>query len=346
MVNRILHPDAGALPKVHQIMHSRLRSNIDQQSVALVTALLFLAPKIAYCAPAEAAPAQSSGVTSDKLPEAAPATAAPTGSAAPAAVDPAPNAVSTSSFAPAAADATPNPVAPQVPVVAGQVATQPAGETSAATSRAPSDDRASAGAACREEPMRDGFYLRLMFGSGYARFHGTGPNGSASSSALGSHSTLAIGGGIVRGLALAATMQFTSTDADFKGGPFVSSTVTRSGNSAPVTASQKATAAQSLLGALVDWYPDPLSGLHVGLAAGLGGIAVQNHADDSTLSGVAASGALLTGYDFALSRSWALGLALVASGATSSKLKNSDSKDTGYKLSAFSIELASSLLYF
>src|SRR5512140_3572809 len=67
------------------------------------------------------------------------------------------------------------------------------------------------------EPWRDGFYLRFVQGTGYAKFHGTGPRGTLSGSGLGSHSTVAIGGGLTRGLALAGTIQSTMIEANLEG---------------------------------------------------------------------------------------------------------------------------------
>ena len=195
-----------------------------------------------------------------------------------------------------------------------------------------------------DEPGRTGFYLRFLGGAGYAKFHGTGPHGSVSASGLGNHSTVAIGGGIARGLAVAGTIQSTQTEATFDGGPFTKATLTT--DSATAVASTKAKLTQSQLGALVDWYPRLQSGFHGGLSAGLGAISLTNNADDSKLSGAALSGSLFLGYDTAISRSWALGLSAVASGITSTSLKNTNGDDAGYKLSAFSIQLGASLLFF
>jgi hypothetical protein len=194
------------------------------------------------------------------------------------------------------------------------------------------------------EPGRTGFYLRFIEGTGYAKFSGTGPQGSVSASGLGSHSTIAIGGGVARGLAIAGTIQSTMTEATFAGGPFTKATLTTDSGTAVASAKAKLTQAQ--VGALVDWYPRLQSGFHGGLSAGLGAISLINDADDSKLAGTAVSGSLFLGYDAAISRSWALGLAAVMSGATSASMKDSNGNDSGYKLSAFSIQLGASLLFF
>jgi hypothetical protein len=195
------------------------------------------------------------------------------------------------------------------------------------------------------EPSRDGFYLRFVQGTGYAKFHGTGPRGTLSGSGLGSHSTVAIGGGLARGLALAGTIQSTMIEANLDGGPFTNATITTDGGGSAV-ASGKAKMTQGQIGAMVDWYPYPLDGFHAGLSAGVGMMSLSHNADGSTLGGTATSGSLFVGYDFAISRTWEIGLGLVASGVTSASLKTSSGDDTAYKLNGYSIELGASLLYF
>jgi hypothetical protein len=192
--------------------------------------------------------------------------------------------------------------------------------------------------------MRRGFYLRMLRGSGYARLHGTGPHGSVSASGLGSDSTFAIGGGVARGLVIAGTTQVTALDSKLEGGPFAKATVTSDG--ATSTASAKAKLTLGQIGVLVDWYPSELSGLHGGLSGGFGVMTLTNAADGSQLVGTATAGSLFAGYDFAISRSWALGLMLIASGVTSASMKNTSGEESGYKLNGYSVELSGSILYF
>lgn len=195
-----------------------------------------------------------------------------------------------------------------------------------------------------DEPTRSGFYLRFLGGAGYAKFSGTGPRGSVSATGLGNHSTIAIGGSIARGLAVAGTIQGTDSDTTFEGGPFSKATLTT--DSTTKTASGKAKLSLAQIGVLVDWYPRLQSGFHGGLSAGLGALALSNNADDSKLAGTSVSGSAFVGYDTPIARSWALGITLVVSGVTSASLKNEDGDESGYKLHAFSIQLAASLLYF
>jgi hypothetical protein len=192
---------------------------------------------------------------------------------------------------------------------------------------------------------RGGFYLRIGSGLGGVNVTGTGPNGSASISGLGSNSLLAIGGSIARGLVLAGTVQASTVSGTFKGGPFPDASVTSNGKSQTASSNADATAAQ--LGVLVDWYPDPLDGWHVGLSAGLGLTSVKNHVNDSTLSGAGAAGSLFGGYDWAIGPGWSFGVALVASGTLSASLKDtSDQPITGYRMKAYSVGISGSFLCF
>jgi len=258
--------------------------------------------------------------------------AEPPTSPSPAQPGPAPSVLTLETVVPAPTEAAPAPPASQAPAVPRSpiavVAPLPVHRDACAV----------------DEPGRDGFYLRFIEGAGYAKFHGTGPGGSVSASGFGSHSTVAIGGGVARGLAVAGTIQSTVTEATFEGGPFSKATLTTAG--ATAVASAKAKLTQSQVGVLADWYPHSQSGFHGGLSAGFGAIALTNNADDSTLTGTAASGSLFIGHDTAISRSWALGLTAVASAVTSSSLKNTHGDESGYKLSAFSIQVGASMLFF
>jgi hypothetical protein len=238
------------------------------------------------------------------------------------------------------------PAAPAAPITAPS-ATSVKSSTSTASSPLPpapgtlvvrTNDRAS-------NWTRGGFYLRIASGFGDVRVSGTGPNGSASVSGLGSNSLFAIGGNIVRGLVLAGTVQASTVSGTFNGGPFPDATLASNGRVQAVSSKADATAAQ--LGLLIDWYPNPLDGWHVGLSAGLGMTSIKNHANDSTYSGTGAAGSLFGGYDWAIGPAWSFGLALVASGTLSASLKDtSDQPDTGYRMKAYSIGISGSFLCF
>lgn len=193
--------------------------------------------------------------------------------------------------------------------------------------------------------IRHGFYLRAFSGIGYAGFSGRGPNGHVSIQGLGAQSLFAIGGSVGRGVVLAGTLQASGTTAEFKGGPFEHQTVTLGESS--VNASAKADVSSSQIGLLLDWYPAPTIGWHVGASGGLGAISLLNRADDSTLVGASLSGTLFGGYDWFIAKEWSMGIALLASGVTSANMKESkEGTDAGYRLRAVSVGLAGSILYF
>ena len=199
---------------------------------------------------------------------------------------------------------------------------------------------------CISSPIHQGFYLRLTSGPGLLSLTGNGPTGHASIKGLASSSIIAIGGSIVQGLALGAVLSSTSATAKFNGGPFVNETVTTEGKLVP--ASPKASGANSGLGLFVDWYPNPTGGWHTGALLGLGFTSVVNQADGSGSAGAGLNAGLLGGYDWVIGSQWSLGLALVTSGTTRAVLKESshNREDTGYRLRAFSLGLAASVLYF
>ncbi len=187
--------------------------------------------------------------------------------------------------------------------------------------------------------------MRIGSGLGDVHMAGNGPKGTASLSGLGSNELIALGGSIVRGLVLAGAIQGSSITTTFTGGPFVDEKVTSNGGS--LTASPKADASFSALGLLVDWYPDPSDGWHVGLTAGVGFTSIKNHADDSVMTGTSTAGNVFGGYDWAIGPQWSIGLALVAGGALSASMKDSSQQpDTGYRLRSYSLGLSASFLYF
>ena len=196
-----------------------------------------------------------------------------------------------------------------------------------------------------ESNIRHGFYLRLDQGIGYVGITGNGPLGGASIKDLGSTSVITIGASIGRGVVLAGTLQAMSASATFKGGPFEGKTIVLSDRS--VSASSKADAAFSQIGLLLDWFPNPAAGWHVGASGGVGTISIVNRADESTLYGFGFTGTLFGGYDWQIAKTWSFGLSMVASGITTSTIKYSDdAADTGYRLHGLSLGVSGSILYF
>ena len=158
-------------------------------------------------------------------------------------------------------------------------------------------------------------------------------------------SVIAIGGSIGRGVVLAGTLQTMSESATFKHGPFEGKNIVPSDRS--VSASSKADATFSQIGLLLDWYPNPAAGWHVGASGGVGTIDIVNRADESTLYGFGFTGTVFGGYDWRIAKEWSFGLSMVASAITSSTIKYSDdSADTGYRLHGLSLGVSGSILYF
>lgn len=197
---------------------------------------------------------------------------------------------------------------------------------------------------CACDWVRDGFYLRISSSVADTTFSGHGPSGTAKISGFGGGSSIAIGGSVVRGLVVAGMFQSTAGTANFDGGPYQDTQFSAHGET--ITVTRKALATSSQIGLLIDWYPMEKQGLHAGLSGGLSMVTVNNYADESTWHGFGTGGSLFVGYDWPLASTLAMGVSLVVSGATSSSLKDQDSKDTGYKLKPFSMGLAGSLLFF
>jgi len=257
--------------------------------------------------------------------------------------------------------ATPQPSPQSVPV-ASPNAPEPSGQPAATASPAPAVRETAPAPAPVLQPLESeerslhfptrvhqGFYLRFTSGPSLLSLRGHGPSGaSASITGSGASGSIAIGGAIVPGLVLAGTIQGESFNAEFKGGPFADGSVSANGKTR--SASHKAEGGVGMVGLLVDWYPKPTGSWHAGFSTGLGGVGLTNSADDSDFGGVNFAGSVFGGYDWALGRNWALGLQLIASGATQTKLQTDfdshDSHDSGYRLTPLSVGVLASLLYF
>jgi hypothetical protein len=189
----------------------------------------------------------------------------------------------------------------------------------------------------------------MTSGPGFVTLRGHNPSGgSASITDSNASGSIAIGGAILPGLVLAGTLQGTTFNAEFKGGPFADATVSAEGKTS--SASHNALGAFGMIGVLMDWYPKPTGNWHAGFSAGLGAIGLANSADDSELGGVNFSGSVFGGHDWSLGRNWALGLQLVATGGTTTKMREEvdshDTRDSGYRLTPLSVGVQASLLYF
>jgi hypothetical protein len=194
---------------------------------------------------------------------------------------------------------------------------------------------------CRQPPdayRHDGFYLRIGSGFGFGMFSGTGPTGKVSISGLSVGSPVAVGGNVGEGFVIALAVSGTQINGTVDGSRFPDA---------------KATASLAMLGLLADWFPDPTGGWHAGGTVALGAMQITDIVTDANPSapgvpssrdqaGLCFAGGIFGGHDWWIGQQWSLGLALVASGATSATLADRDGAKTGYSLSALSVGLQSS----
>ena len=254
---------------------------------------------------------------------------------------------------PTAPEAPPTAVAPAPEAPAPSTA--PVAPAAPAAPAAPVAPIAAADTSLPRPPLarlklHEGFYLRLTSGPSFMTLNGRGPYGTSSLTNGGYGGMLSIGGAVAPGFVLAGTIQGSVFNAKFKGGPFENGTVSARGKS--YDASDRATGGFGMLGVLVDWYPEPSGGWHVGGSTGVGALVLTNSADERDFGGVNFAGSVFGGYDWALGRKWSLGLQLVVSGATRTTLMEEDhddthdTHDTGYRLTPFSVGVQASVLYF
>lgn len=316
----------------------------------LRSSLITLSVSVAPLAAAQVSPTAPAGSASNSgatAPTPAPATASAASATTPVVTtDPATN------LPPANTSATATP--PPQPVTPQPGTTQPGtpAATAAATSSAPATTPAAPPPALvpkTEEPktewLRDGFYFRMLSGTGYMSLRGDGPTGTASVAGVGSNSLIIIGGSIARRWVFAGSLLANQVSGKFKGGPYQDAALTY--KSETLDLNKNATVGLVGIGALVDWFPLESAGLHVGLGAGLGMISVINELDKTSQFGTTGLGTLIVGYDWSISRAWALGLALVGTGSSKATLKHAKtSNESGYSMTPFSLGVSGSLLFF
>jgi hypothetical protein len=235
---------------------------------------------------------------------------------------------------PSAPPATPEPPPVAPPPVSTEGRAAAPGLAPAATSPCP----------CSRY-RHQGFYLGIGTGIGYMSAWGDGPSGSASISGLATLGVIAIGGTLTKGLVLAGAIQVGSAGGTFHGGTTTHVTTTIFANGSPVTNTFTATGASVLsteIGALIDWYPDPEAGWHMGFSLGVGSTQVTDDGGN-VLDGSAFAGSLFGGYQWWLGPGWSLGLQGVLLGATKSSLQDSN-QDTGYAMMPLSIGVQTLLL--
>jgi hypothetical protein len=164
----------------------------------------------------------------------------------------------------------------------------------------------------------DGFYLRFSGGPHYASFVGDGKSTDVSVHGLTSATMLAIGGTPGDGVVVAGAFRAEQVRGTLHGAP------KPEGN---------ATATVGQLGLLMDWFPEPSDGWHVGGLIALGIVSLS----DSQLpdsSGAAFAASVFGGYDFWIGPEWSLGLMATFTATTRATLKDSSQNASGYELNA------------
>jgi hypothetical protein len=114
--------------------------------------------------------------------------------------------------------------------------------------------------------VHDGFYLRFGLGAGYMGLWGESPPGSPSLGGTGGSLTLALGGTLGRGVVLGGIVHLTLGPGTVYG-------------------------SLGELAFLVDWYPDPQKGWHIGGTIGLGLVGVTG--PNESFSGTDLTGSIL-----------------------------------------------------
>jgi hypothetical protein len=141
---------------------------------------------------------------------------------------------------------------------------------------------------------------------------------------------LALGGTPFRGLVIGATLMVQGVDGTFSGGP--------------PGATGYAGAIAPIFGGLVDWYPSPQDGWHLGGALGLGGVGLTDSANNNS-NGYGLGVSILGGYDWWIGPQWSLGLIGVLATSPAVRMTYQDQTGTGYELMPVTIALEGSLLY-
>ena len=265
-------------------------------------------------------------------------------------------ALSVSPFARAQTEVPPPlPELPSTPAPSAQPAAPPAPPSTppppppVVTSPTPSSATAEPVILAVPQYRHQGFYLAAGGGGGFFSARGSGPLGDASVEGGGQVAYLGIGGTVATGLVLGGSLRTWIGSATFEGGPPITATTTYYANGTPtkttLTLSGHAHVATVEIGVMLDWFPNPEKGWHVGGSVGLVGMSLSDDAaTQSTAGGV--GGSIFGGYQWWLGPSWSLGLGGVLSIAGVSHLDDSNQNDVGYKLTPFGIGLQSQLLYY
>lgn len=177
----------------------------------------------------------------------------------------------------------------------------------------------------------DGFYMRLSLGLAYTSAWGSGPLGNASISGAGVGLSASFGGTVARGLVVGGGLRIADGVGRFTGGP-------------PDAPGNATVSVGHILGVLVDWFPAPTEGWHVGSQLGLGLTTVT----DSSLresSAFAFAGSIFGGYDWWIGPQWSLGLLMSLTTASTEAMTDGGGNSTGYAFTPLAFAVEASILW-
>ena len=229
---------------------------------------------------------------------------------------------------PAPSATSPAPASPGVaPLPVASATAPPVGPRAAVTSP-PADLPGPVATGCPDGARtrcHDGFYVRMAMGFGATAISGHGASGSSVSiSGASIPLRIAIGSTVGKSVVLGATL-------------FGAATVQGSSSSG-IGGAQ---ASFGALNFLVDWYPSPEGGWHVGGDVGVGVISLTQNVGAGADLSLSAFG----GYDWWFADQWSFGPMLAVSGGSLAAINDSNNNDTGYRLRAGSIAALASFVY-
>jgi hypothetical protein len=206
---------------------------------------------------------------------------------------------------PEGAPAAPSEPEPDAP----EPAAAPPDDAAPAPEVAP-EERDEASSTAAGARTHDGFHLRIALGFGGVKDALTADlpvfgklEGSASGGSIAGH--LGIAGEVAEGLFLGGALMsetVTSPEIEFEGSPVTDVEV----------------GSLSMLGVMIDWYPDPHGGFHFGGVLAGASISTTDESGDTTAADdrpAGGAGVLMLGYDFWIGDEWSLGGLLRFTGA-------------------------------
>lgn len=174
----------------------------------------------------------------------------------------------------------------------------------------------------------DGFYFRLNGETGYFGVLGRGPDGKSSLEGLGSTGQFSIGGTVWEGVVIAGTIGTTTMRADFHG--------------RPSEAEDRASVVLVNLGALIDWYPEPTGGWHVGAGIGVEALTLSSGGGTDS-AGVSYGARIFGGYDWWIGPQWSLGVMAILAATPSTPMIANGGDENGYRYHTITAGLAYAL---